>query len=124
MARSLPIDPGERDKAVTIESRPVADVPDPDGGDPVETWSTLVAHVFMRRIDVSGGERYQAAQTSAPYTTRWEMPYRPDMDPDLVDVAKLRRLNYKGRVYDIVHGALINRQDGIELATIASGRDA
>lgn len=120
MARSLPIDPGERDRLVTIQSR--AEATDAVG-EAVETWSDVV-DAYMRRIDVNGSERFQAAQISAPYTTRWEMGYRDDMDPDLVDIARLRRLVYKGRIYDIVHGALIGRQDGIELATSASGRAA
>lgn len=122
MARSLPIDPGERDRRVTIQQRSSADDVG-EAGEPVETWSDL-ANCFMRRIDIHGTERLQASQLSAPYNTRWEMNYRADMDPDLVDVAQLRRLVYKGRVYDIVHGALINRQDGIELATGSSGRTA
>lgn len=121
MARVLPIDPGERDRLVTIQQRSAEDATG-DGGEPVESWTALV-DAYMHRIDASGRERFQASQISAPYDTRWEMGYRADMDPDLVDVTKLRRLLYKGRVYDIVHGALINRQDGIELATIASGRD-
>lgn len=119
MARTLPIDPGERDRLVTIQQRG-ADTTD-EAGEPVETWTTLVS-AYMRRIDAGGRERFQAAQLSAPYDTRWEMGYRADMDPDLVDVPKRRRLLYKGRFYDIVQAALINRQDGIELSTLASGR--
>lgn len=120
MPRELPIDPGERDRAVTIQRR---DADEADAvGEPVETWTTLVAAAYMKRIDANGRERFQASQVSAPYDTRWEMSYRADMDPDLVDVPKLRRLKYKGRYYDIVHAALINRQDGIELSTLASGR--
>jgi SPP1 family predicted phage head-tail adaptor len=114
------IDPGERDRAVLVQQRG-EDAAD-SAGEPVETWTTLASNVFMRRIDTDGRERFQASQVSAPYDTRWEMPYRADMDPDLVDVPKLRRLSYKGRYYDIVHAALINRQDGIELSTLASGR--
>lgn len=119
MPRTDPIDPGERDRLVTVQQRGVDDAD--DVGEPVETWTTLVS-AYMKRIDASGRERFQASQVSAPYDTRWEMSYRADMDPDLVDVPKLRRLSYKGRYYDIVHAALINRQDGIELSTLASGR--
>lgn len=119
MPRVYPIDPGERDRLVVIQQRGVDDA---DAvGEPVETWTTLVS-AYMRRIDVEGRERFQADQISAPYDTRWEMGYRADMDPDLLDITKVRRLKYKGRYYDIVHAALINRQDGIELSTLASGR--
>lgn len=112
------MDPGERDRLVTIQQATDSTA---SSGEPIVTWSTLTT-AFMKRIDASGRERFQAFQISAPYDTRWEMPYRADMDPDLVNVPKLRRLLYKGRCYDIVHAAVINRQDGIELSTLASDR--
>ena len=46
-------------------------------------------------------------------------PYRADMDPDLIDVPKVRRLLYKGRVYDIVAATLLSRQEGVEVETLA-----
>jgi len=122
MPRTLPIDPGERDRLVVIQQRATTDDVG-EAGEPVETWTTLVS-AYMRRIDMSGRERFQAAQISASADVRWEMGYRADMDPDLVDVTKTRRLLYKGRIHDIVHAALINRQDGIELSTLSSWRAA
>ena len=63
MPRTLPIDPGERDRLVTVQQR-AADAVD-DVGEPVEEWSTL-ASAYMRRIDAEGRERFQASQISAP----------------------------------------------------------
>lgn len=110
---------GERDKLVTIQQRG-ADAAD-DVGEPVETWTTL-NNAYMKRIDVWGREEFQASQLSAPYDTRWQMAYQANMDPDLLDVTKLRRLKYQGRFYDIVAAALVSRQSWIELSTLASGR--
>ena len=50
------------------------------------------------------------------------MSYIASMDPELVDVPKLRRLVYQGRTYEIVHAAMIGRREGIEFLTIASSK--
>lgn len=124
MSRPTPIDPGERDRAVTIQQRPSADATSGDSRFPVETWTTLAERVYMRKVDGAsgwGGERFQANQLSAPATTLWEMSYRADMDPELVNVAKLRRLTYQGRTYDILEANMIGRREGIELRTLSSG---
>lgn len=86
---------------------------------PVETWTTLYATAWMGREDVRGAERMADGQLSAQAMTRWTMRYVADMDPDLVNVSKVRRLLYGGRVYDIVRGEHIGRKDGIALTTIA-----
>ncbi len=115
---AIPMEPGERDKAVLIQQRSATDAAG-SSGFPVETWTTLHARVFMRKEDLKGNERFQASQLSAPFTTRWEMGYREDMDPELLDVPKLRRLVYQGRIYDIVEASQIGRREGVELMTVA-----
>ena len=115
MVRKVAIDAGERDRQITIQQ-----LTESVGGTrfPVESWSTL-ATVFARREDLGGRERFMAHQLSAPYDTRWEIPYRLDMDPDEVDVPKKRRLVYKSRTYDIVSASMIGRYEGVELLTLA-----
>jgi hypothetical protein len=48
------------------------------------------------------------------------MYYRADMDPDLVDVPKARRLVFGGRVHDIAAAQHLGRREGIELSTKAT----
>lgn len=120
MARAFPIDPGERDRRVTIQQRPSADAVD-GSGTPTEVgeWTEL-SKAYAAKFDVRGEERMQAQQLAAKYDTRWQIGYRADMDPEQVDVPKLRRLQYQGRTYDIVDAQMIGRRDGIELMTIAA----
>lgn len=113
------MDAGERDRVVTIQQRSAAEVVD-DAGAPVETWTTLVAQMPATRVDLSGREAYRMNQLTGPMDTRWEINYRVDMDPELLDVPKLRRLLAGGRVHDIVAASVIGRRDGIELMTLAS----
>jgi hypothetical protein len=105
------LDAGLRDRVVTIQQRSSVDVPDEDSGEPVETWTTL---------DIAAWERFKADQTAARYDTKWEMNYRLDMDPELVDVPKTRRLVVNGRYHDIVACFEIGRRAGIEVLTMAS----
>jgi SPP1 family predicted phage head-tail adaptor len=115
MPKTFPCDPGERDRSVTIQTRTAGQ----DGaGFPVETWATL-ATCAMRIAPLSGRERFQQAQTSAAADTEWEMGYRADMDPELVDVTRERRLLYQGRDYDIMRADLIGRRAGVLLTTLA-----
>ena len=109
------IDPGERDRFVTIQR--VTDGVDSEGA-PKETWATLTP-AWAAKMDADGRERFMASQLSASYDTRWQLSYRADMDPELVDVAKVRRLVYQGRVYDIVAASLLGLREGIELYTLA-----
>lgn len=111
----MSLDAGALDREVTIQQ-----VTSSIGtsGFPVETWSTLVAAEWMQKMDVRGRERFAAGQHTAPYDTRWVLWYRDDMDPEVVDVAKTRRLSYQGRFYDIVSATLIGRYEGIELLTL------
>lgn len=117
---AIPMDSGERDRLVTIQQ-----LTDSIGGSkyPVEAWSTLTT-AWMRKRDLKGWERFKAAQVSAPAETLWEMGYRSDMDPELVDVPKKRRLVYQGRTYDITSASQIGRREGIELMTLANTKVA
>lgn len=119
-ARGYQASAGCRDRQVTIQQRPVADAT-ATSGFPKDDWTTL-ATAFMEKIDVSGSEAFRAQQLAAKYDTRWKMPYRADMDPDLLDVPKLRRLLFQGRTFDIVAATQIGRKRGIELTTLASTR--
>lgn len=107
---------GKMDKPVTIQQLTESEG---SSGFPVETWTTLYDLAWMSREEQRGSERFAGAQLSAPLTTRWEMRYVADMDPDLIDVVKRRRLVYRSRVFDIVNAAQIGRQEGIGLTTLA-----
>lgn len=111
----IPMDPGERDRLVVIQqlSESVG-----GSGFPVETWSTL-ATVAMYKKDQKGSERFTAGQLTGRAYTMWEMGYRADCDPELIDVVKKRRLLYQDRVYDIEDASQIGRKDGIEFVTLS-----
>jgi hypothetical protein len=111
-----PAPAGRRDKATAIDQM-VATTG--DSGFPVETWALLVSPYWCERVDVEGSEALNANQITAPIRTMWTGPYRPDLDPELVDVARVRRLRYQGRVYDILTGFLTDRRAGIQLLTLA-----
>lgn len=116
MARRMhPMEPGERDRQVVIEQAGEATG---SGGFPTETWTTLCT-MFASRQDLSARERLQGG-VEAEFTTRWEVNYRTDLDPELVDVPKLRRLTYQGRVHDVIEASVIGRREGVELLTRAS----
>lgn len=108
---------GARDRLVTIQQ-----LTESTGGSryPVETW-TDVATVWAYRDDGDVGERFVENQQTAPYTTRWTIPWMSSMDPDLVNVPKDRRLVVKGRVYEITGAKELGRRGGIELTTMAGG---
>lgn len=112
------LDAGLLDREVTIQQLTEEEG---ESGFPVETWEELDT-VWMHKMSSTQGERFQAAQLSAPIVTRWRMYWRDDMDPDAVDVTKKRRLLYQGRYYDITGAEEVGRQDGIELMTLAAGR--
>jgi hypothetical protein len=114
------LDAGLRDRIVTIQQRSNSDVADEDSGEPVEMWTTLVSSMPAAKIDIAAWERFKADQTAARYDTKWEMNYRLDMDPELVDVPKTRRLVVNGRYHDIVACFEIGRRAGIEVLTMAS----
>ncbi len=111
---------GRRDRLVTIEQRSAADAVDADSGEPIETWTTLVSDMPASKTDMSGWERFRSDQQSARLDQRWEINYRADMDPELIDVPKVRRLVYQDRTIEIVMASVIGRRRGIELLTLAS----
>lgn len=114
--RSSPgLDAGARDKRITIQQLTESTA---DSGFPVEAWTPLV-DMDASKVEVTGWERFTSNQMSAPYEARWGIDYRPDMDPDLLDVPKTRRVVYQGRAHDIVAAENVGREVGIELMTLA-----
>jgi head-tail adaptor len=107
---------GLRDKRVTIEQLSV----EASGGFPTETWISLAVE-WMSKAELGADERFASNQESAFAETAWGLAYRADMDPDLLDVPKKRRLVYQGRIFDIVAANPIGRERGIELLTLAGG---
>jgi head-tail adaptor len=116
MARAL-LDAGRRDRVITIEQ--LAESAG-SSGYPVEGWSTLAAGMPASKEDANPRERKIAEHMSARFDTTWQIGYRLDMDPDLVDVPKTRRIVYAGRVFDIVAARQIGRRAAVELDTIAA----
>lgn len=112
---------GQRDCFVTVESVTRSIGP---SRQPVETWAQLGDDgVWMaKKAQAESGrfsEQFVAGQLSAQAYTEWSMPYQETMDPDVVDVPKDRRLNYRGRIYDIVRADALGRQRAILLTTLA-----
>src|SRR5690606_13780010 len=97
---------GQRDKRVLIEQATEgADA----SGFPVSEWTPL-RYAQMGRIDVRADEHHTASQESAFVETHWYTVYAADMDPDVIDVTKTRRLNYSGRIYDIRAGVVVGHK--------------
>lgn len=87
-------------------------------GAPTETPARL-CDAWMARETVSGMEKFASNQLSASSVLRWTMRYQPNMDPDLIDVPKSRRLLYQHRAYDITEAQTLDRKAGIVLTTLA-----
>lgn len=88
---------------------------------PVETWTTLRT-VYASKEDLlmnDSREQLRAGQLSARMETAWGLPYTADMDPNLVDVARVRRLLVGTRVYDITRGTVDDLKKGVQLITLA-----
>lgn len=113
---------GRRDRLITIEQISATDVAEASSGEPVETWTTLVENLPASRLDLSGDERVQATQTSARFDAEWGINWRADMDPDLYDLPKVRRVVLGDRVHDIVSGVEVGRRAGLILRTLASSK--
>jgi hypothetical protein len=105
---------GQREHTVTIQQRVVG-----PGRFPTESWTTLVV-LQMSRQDMRLDERYTSDQVSAYVETTWQGPYRADMDPDLVNVARDRRLLVGTRIYNIRAASVMERRTGIEFLTLAA----
>lgn len=107
---------GQRDKYVLIQQ-----ATDGTTKFPTQVWTDL-GHEYMSRKDLRADESFSDNQLSAFGDSQWHLGYRSDMDPDLVDVAKKRRLVYSGRTFDILSASLMDRKQGIELITLAQMR--
>jgi len=117
MRLGVPLDPGSLDRRVTIQFRSDGST---ESGMPVEDWTTTPSvTVFMARMAVGGMERVNTHQVSARAETRFVMHYRADMDPDLVDVAKDRRLSFQSRIYNITSAQQMGAKAAIELTALA-----
>lgn len=112
-----PLGSGARDRQVTIQ-----ELAESKGASnfSVETWTDLT-EVWAAKMETRGLERFVADQVSAPFDSKWQIPYLASMDPDLVNVPKTRRLVVKGRVHDIVAAAEVGRRQAIELMTQSGG---
>ena len=112
---------GKRDKLVTIE-RYTTNTQQPSGF-PSEPWESL-GQEWMSKRDSTGNERLKMGELAAAFDTEWVCPYRSDMDPEAIDVPKLRRLVYGGRQFDITRARLADRVERhkIILETLASTR--
>lgn len=113
---------GKRDRYVTIQQRSTTDAVDIAGA-PTETWTTLT-NAWAQKVEVEGRhprERFESNQLTAPRDTVWRLGYRSDIDPELVNVEKLRRVVYQSRVYDIVQARMMGRREGVELLTLSGG---
>lgn len=108
---------GARDRLITVQQLTETLAP---SRFPVSTWSDL-SSVWAHKEDIGGRERVAQDQTSAPYDTKWTLPYSADWDPELVDVRKARRLLVQGRVHDIVAAAEVGRKAGVEVWTLSGG---
>lgn len=118
---AVPMESGERNKAVKIQQLTEDTA---ESQFPKESWTTLANPVWMRRMTMKASERFAAGMETGADTVQWEMGYRPDMDPELVDVVKKRRLSYQGRTYDIVSASLIGQREGVELMTLSGSGGA
>jgi head-tail adaptor len=113
---------GERNRIVTIqqltETVGVSEFP-------VEDWTTLVAAMPVSRQELSAREAMAQGQVAAGQQVRWEMNYRLDMDPELIDVPAKRRLLVQDRVHDILSASVIGPgRAGIEVITRVSSQAA
>lgn len=109
----------QRDRVITI--RQLTDGIG-EGGEPVSTWTNLVVNMPASRLDISGQERFRSGVESASVDTSWEINYRADMDPELIDVQAKRQIVANGRIYDIRSARQSERRKLIELVTLAGSR--
>lgn len=112
---------GRRTRHVTVqayaESRQTT-------GFPAEAWTDLFT-TYMSREEFGGQaagkrERFVADQQAATAESRWQMPFRPDMDPERIDVPKMRRLVYQGRTYNITAATTVGNRAAVEVLTQAA----
>jgi head-tail adaptor len=88
-----------------------------ESGFPVETFTAL-GDVWAYRAAGTATELLAAAQLAERIAYEWRIPFRADCDPDVVDVPRLRRLVWAGRVHDVVEaGRIDGRKLEIRLVT-------
>jgi hypothetical protein len=102
---------GERDFNISIEKLR-DDLP--ASNFPVETWRQLF-QTWAKREFVSMDEDTKLDQLSAHTVQMWSMPYCSDLDPDVHDVPKTRRIVHMDRIYDITKAEVMPRCDGREI---------
>lgn len=111
---------GKKDRLVTIEQMTESQG---SSGRPVETW-TFLTKAWMERREINrraDSERFSEGALTARYDVSWVMHYQVDMDPELLNVPKIRRLSYGGRTYDITAAVPLGVHRDVELFTIAKG---
>lgn len=114
------VDAGQRDKPITVQRLNVPPEQADTEGFVVDDWDTLTPlSIWASKNDVVGEERFHGGQLASPYEARWGIDYRQDMDPDMIDIAKERRVVYLGRVHDIVDANVVGDFEGIEFRTLA-----
>ena len=98
----MPTITGRRRRLVTIEQVVQSKGP---SGRPVDSWEPL-GMAWMAREDADMrpdiAEHIDANQRSARTDVTWRMLYQANMDSEVFDVARERRLVYLGRIYNIV----------------------
>ena len=102
---------GEMDRRIVIEQNtPVADAT----GDPVDSWATL-ATVWADLRNIRGAETFDDDREQASRQTTFRIRWRSDIDD-----TKLR-INYDGRIWDIISISEIGRQAGLDIRAEARG---
>jgi head-tail adaptor len=109
--RTRPI--GEREYLVQVQE---ATDTGSGSGFPGQMWADLAAVWMARRVS-GADERFAANQESAYAVEVWQHAYRPDMDPDTVNVPKNRRLIYRAHTYNIRSAERLDRLT-IQLVTL------
>ena len=107
---------GRRDRLVQLV--PIVDGEDTSGF-PTESDGTPEIEVWASKEDMGGRERIAMAQESAPFDSRFILPFSDAYNPNRIDVPKVFALDCEGRRYDIVAAAEIGRREGVELITLA-----
>lgn len=96
-------DAGARAWVVTIEG--AVDGTDA-AGFPIRVWTPIVV-IPAKRSQSSAAEVYAATGEVARIVVVWETNYRADCDPDRLDVAKDRRVVYRGRIHDVISADVV-----------------
>lgn len=111
---------GRRDRYVTILTK----TEDNSAGYPVEDFVAISPspREWMSRRDLRADERFSTAQDSAYAETQWVSGYRPDMDPEIVDVPSTKKLRFQNRDYDIIACSLMEGKRGIEYLTLGGSK--